>query len=59
MDLLDFTVYFWLFPIAVQVLLPLAVSCLFFGFIVFKHVGLNLMGRRKEPLEIQTVSSGN
>ena len=54
MDWTDFTVYFWLFPIVVQLLLPLAVSCIVFGVFMLRHVGLNLVGRKKTPLEAST-----
>lgn len=54
MDWIDFTVYFWLLPVAAQLLLPLAVWCLGLGVLVIKRVGSILLEDEKAALETST-----
>jgi hypothetical protein len=39
MELTDYTVYLWLWPAAVHLFIPLAVSCIGLGVFLLKRVG--------------------
>ena len=54
MDWIDFTVYFWLLPVATQLLLPLAISCLGLGVFVLKRVGAKSAGYENTAMETST-----
>ncbi len=47
MELTDYTVYLWLWPVAVHLLLPLAVACLGLGIFVIKRVGTIMVDRKE------------
>ena len=43
MDWSEFIVYIWLWPVTVQLLIPLALSCIALPVMLFRRVGSNLL----------------
>ena len=51
MDWSEFIVYIWLWPVTVQLLIPLALSCVGLTVMVVKRVGSNLLAADKQPIQ--------
>ena len=54
MDWSEIIVYIWLWPVTVQLLIPLALSCIAVPVIVFKWVGSNLLTGEEQAIEKTT-----
>ena len=54
MELTDYIVYLWLLPVALQLLIPLVLSCFGLVFAVLKHLGLNMIGDKETALQEST-----
>lgn len=51
MELTDYAAYLWMFPVALQLLLPLVLSCFGLAFFALKHVGSNLVEKDDTSLQ--------
>jgi len=54
MELTDYATYLWMFPVALQLLLPLVLSCFGLAFFALKHVRSNLMEKDDTSLQPST-----
>ena len=51
MDWSELIVYIWLWPVTVQLLIPLALGCLVLAVMVFRRVGSNLLAEEKQTID--------
>ena len=51
MDWSEFIVYVWLWPVTVQLLIPLTLSCIGLTVMVFRRVGSNLLVGEEQVIE--------
>ena len=54
MDWSEFIVYIWLWPVTVQLLIPLTLSCIGVTVMVFRRFGSNLLAGEAQTTEKAT-----